>query len=826
MQQFPHLNFSEKVVGRARYNRGPRPSQQTEDNKNNRTGHSSFLTGKTNNLRQSWINHINSREENNLAPLNPEVQPVFLQINPDLLANIQFDLENLNIEIISQEDNGFIIGASLDNLRTLEEKINGFITSERGTGKIADLWQIIDGNREDWKPQHILSTELFEKWNQIEDDVEYHIEVSIAFDKPIKISLNPDSSRYQSQLDKFNRLQAERDEKYFEREDGFEQFISHYNAELTSSIIDLGDSFACQVKISGKGLKDLVVNYPFVFEVAEVEQIESVSGIGSEEPDFNLEIISPDDNSPEIGVIDSGIQENHRYIEQAIIPTNSKSYVDGDASTEDKVANGGHGTKVAGALLYPNGISQLNSPYQLPFFVRNLRVLDSNNGFQNRFPADLISKIIEDNPDCTIFNHSINSTQPYRLKHMSTWAAMLDTLTHYNNVLFVCSVGNIPREVVRYYTLNNNQYPNYLEEPFCRVANPAQSSFSLVVGSVNHLDFNNNEWNTLGLTDEVSAFSKIGTGIWGMVKPDVVEYGGTMQVSKDGASLISNRDTSLELIKSTLDGGSAYGRDSIGTSFATPKVSHIVAQLKKLYPNDGVNLLRALVVQGARLPNNHFFNPSAISIRHFGYGIPSLERVTENTEHRITFYNTSTIEAEQGQIYTLKIPDSLSDKGNDYDTLIEVTLAYTAKVRRTRQKTKSYLSTWLEWKPSKIGEPYGVFKEYVLKEIEQRQTDYDRDARNDLSNLEWKIKNRTDGNIQGISRNNSTVQKDWAIIKSYQLPEELSFAVLAHKGWDRQKEPIPYALTVSIEILGVDIPIYEEIRLENEAEIRIQNIQS
>jgi hypothetical protein len=65
------------------------------------------------------------------------------------------------------------------------------------------------------------------------------------------------------------------------------------------------------------------------------------------------------------------------------------------------------------------------------------------------------------------------------------------------------------------------------------------------------------------------------------------------------------------------------------------------------------------------------------------------------------------------------------------------------------------------------------------------------------------------------------LQKDWAILKSFQLPEELSFAVLAHKGWDKNKESIPYALTVSIEILGADIPIYESIRVENEAQIEI-----
>lgn len=45
------------------------------------------------------------------------------------------------------------------------------------------------------------------------------------------------------------------------------------------------------------------------------------------------------------------------------------------------------------------------------------------------------------------------------------------------------------------------------------------------------------------------------------------------------------------------------------------RLQSIVAQLKKLYPEEGINLLRALVVQGARLPNGHFLNPIKKSIK-------------------------------------------------------------------------------------------------------------------------------------------------------------------------------------------------------------------
>lgn len=816
MDRFPHLKFSEKVVGRARFGRSG-SSKQSEQNRNNRKQHSQTLGQNTSNIKNSWEESIAQRESLGLAPINSEVQPLYMQISPSLLGDLQFDLENLGIEIISQEDEGFIIGASLDNLRTLEEKIAGFENKEHGTGGIADLYKIIDGNPESWKPESILSPELFSKWNEIQDEQEFHLEVSIAFDKPIKVTLNPDSRLYESQLRKKRRLEIERDNRLSERESNFEEFISHYNGELTSGFVHLADSFGCSVKLSGKGLKDLVVNYQFVFEVVEVEEIESLIGSIEEEPNVEFETIVPENGAPEIGVIDSGIQEEHKYIDKAIIPENSKSYLDDDTSTADKVANGGHGTMVAGALLYPNGIAGETSPYQLPCFIRNLRVLDKDKKLQTKLPADLITQIVEENPDCQIFNHSINSTVPFRLKHMSLWAATMDTLSYQKNILFVNSVGNLLGSTVRHYLQNGVDYPNYLQNPECRIANPAQSSFSLVVGSINHIEFDEQDWATIGGKDEVSSFSRIGTGIWGMIKPDVVEYGGALKVSKNGLNQVTNNNTSIEHLRSTFHGGSAHGSDSVGTSLSTPKVTHIVAQLKKLYPEDNVNLLRALVAQGVRLPLGYFQTPSKQSLQYYGYGLPSLDRVTKNTEHRITFYNTNVIRAEEGQIYTLKIPEALSAQGDEYDILIEVSLAYTANVRRTRQKTKSYLSTWLERECSKLGEDSNIFKDRVLKVVDGEVIE---EYENTDGILPWKLRTRGNwGEVEEIHRNNSTLQKDWAIIKSYELPKELSFAAIAHKGWDSQREPVPYALTVSIEILGADIPIYESIKIENEVEI-------
>lgn len=815
MEKFPHLKFLQKVTGKPRYNGMRPPSPRSLKNKDDRQGHFGYLSGKTSLIKSDWQNEINQRKQLDLAPLDANVIPIFLRINPDLIG-YDFDLKQFGIEVISQEEEGFVIGASLDAFKSLDEKIRRFLNEEHGGAKIADLWEIIDGNQ--WKPKYILSDYLQSIWKEIVDDRIYKLEVGIAFDKPLGNAPNPESRFYERNLERYNQKLRERDDRFLERQDEFEAFISHYG-KLISGIISLDDSFCCEIEITGIGLKDLVLNYPFVFEVSEIDEVVGLSSDLDESGTLEIEVIAPEDNSPEIGVIDSGIMEGNKYISPAIIQGNSKSYVEGDVSTADYVKNGGHGTRVAGAILYPYGISSVEQPYQLPCFVRNLRVLDKNNTLTHKLPAELMKEIVEDNEDCKIFNLSINSNVASRLKHMSSWAATIDSLINSNKVIFLISTGNITKDDIRHYLANELNYPDYLDEPFCRIANPAQSSFAITVGSVNHASFEDEDSLSLGNEDEVSPFSRIGTGIWGMIKPDVVEYGGGLTVSKTGNIVSGKEAISPELIRSTLNGGSAVGNDIVGTSFATPKVSHIVAQLLKLYPDEDVNLLRALVVQGARLPNNFFENPTSKSIRHFGYGIPSLERVTKNTNQRVTFYNVGEIRAEEGHIYSLNIPEFLRSPVEEYDILIEVTLSYTTRVRRTRQKTKSYLSSWLDWTSSKVGESFEDFRDYVLKEIEEDDTTYDRDVRNGMSGWNWKIKSDSRGSVDGISRTNSTVQKDWTIIKSHELPNDISFAVRGHKGWDKENGEISYSLVVSIEVLNSNLEIYEAIRVENEVEI-------
>ena len=66
-----------------------------------------------------------------------------------------------------------------------------------------------------------------------------------------------------------------------------QEFISTYDSEILYkigneiNIARLVDSFFCRIRIIGKGLKDLVFNFPYLFTVTDLEQ-GSIIGVSSD----------------------------------------------------------------------------------------------------------------------------------------------------------------------------------------------------------------------------------------------------------------------------------------------------------------------------------------------------------------------------------------------------------------------------------------------------------------------------------------------------------------------------------------------------------------
>nr|WP_294862199.1 S8 family peptidase [uncultured Fluviicola sp.] len=854
---FEHLSLPQRINS-AKYNspygKGKipvviEPSPETLENQNNRGVHGEKLRNKTERLITEWIADFENRNATSLPAL-PEAIPIFLQVDPKVFAPDK--LRSFGIEVIAEQADGYLIGASADlNLSKLTEKIQKFVNQE---GKFKDtasqLWDIVTGKG--WRIENILSKDLFAKWETINDSdnlvvdiaIACHVKVGGAFPEKRKANLEEgieeeSEEEYQVRVNrweqKYQASSEERDDLAFERQGELERFIQGHAGEIISSYVDTGDSFSCRIKISGEGLKDLLLNYPYLFEVEEYDELKQFSGSSlNDGTTESVTIIPPTEDAPKICIIDSGIQEDHRLISPAINPNHSKSYVPNEENvTSDQVVEGGHGTRVAGAALYET--IPFSNDYSLKSWVQNARILNGDNKLDEKlFPPTIVQEIVDDFHSVLgtrIFNMSINRTSGFLKVRMSTWAESIDQEIWNNDIMFIISSGNLYIEsldphrpgIIEFRTSGLN-YPDYLFNKKSRIADPAQSLLSLTVGSICLNEFEDADVKSFGKKDFPSAFSRCGLGIWDSIKPEVVEYGGDFVSEKLGSypNISLRNETSCTLIRSSLSNGPAYASDGVGTSYTAPKVSAILARLQSLFPDESSLLYKALLIQSARWPDLIFSKPATLNyLKLYGYGIPNLTRATQNSDWRVTLVNSNSISPKQADIYEVKIPENIRRLGDTFDILIEVTLTFKANPRRTRVGFDSYLSGWVDWQCSNFGESIDAFKNRITINESQPNTT-DTDEENDESKIPWIINSRSNSGIKGVKLNKSTSQKDWAIIKSHNLGESFCIGVVGHKGWEEDlRHELPYSIVISFEAINQDIEIYNNVRVENQ--IQIQN---
>ena len=183
------------------------------------------------------------------------------------------------------------------------------------------------------------------------------------------------------------------------------------------------------------------------------------------------------------------------------------------------------------------------------------------------------------------------------------------------------------------------------------------------------------------------------------------------------------------------------------------------------------------------------------------------------------------VKAGEGLVFGVPIPEVLRGPGEEFKVRVDVTLAYVAEPRRTRKARRGYLGVWLDWKSSRRGEQFAQFRDRSLK------GDGEREEPSELT-FPWTLGNKSerDGATDGVSRRNGTVQKDWAVVQNHELPDIFGLVVRGHKGWARRNPEATarFSLVVSFEALGVEVPVYEQIRqaveieLQQLAEIEIQ----
>lgn len=848
---FPHLHLAYRGQFTPKFASGPRNNHEVDRLRADAKGHASRLRA----TLDRWVvdfEQVRREREKRGLPAIPAETSFVLRVpegsDGDAIAHA------LGINLVAETSEGLMLVATADlSLTKLREVIDQFeLSSGRGQG--GELLEVFTGPEDPRRLEQIFTTEALKLWPFVDGTV-YTFDLAVhSTESTRRIKFSP-CRRREAQGETEKAFAARREalrqkvredaseawhdmvEARFQQLNGLVSFyagavidgpMNHPEVESADGLV-FPDSFQVRVRMTGAGFKDVVQTFVHLFEVAVPSDV-----AGSEDAALGQKVgedfvlTEPDPNAPAVCVIDSGIQEEHRWLAAAIDRTSSYNFVPGEAANAiaDQFPPRGHGTRVAGAVLYPAAVPKSGTA-QAVAWIQNARVLNAENKLPEALVPERYLAAVVDHFACgergtRIFNHSINSSAPCRQQRMSAWAAKIDQLSHQQDVLFIQSIGNLSGGLgtdtnpgLRFHRQEKRSHPDQLFQDSSRVANPGQALHALTVGSIAHAVIDEGGWRSFAVAvGDVSGFSRAGYAPpWDAVKPEVVEYGGDYCHSKDGNLVRIDERNCVELLSSTLHGEAAHGRDGAGTSYAAPKVAHIAARLQTLFPEVSPLLYRALIVQSARWPQTV---PSRADkdhvLRTIGYGLPEVDRATLNTPTRVTLITEDAreIAGKQFHLFVVRIPEELRKPSLEASIRVDVTLAYTAEPRRTRARNRSYLETWLDWECSRRGEPIEDFRRRLVEGGGSR-----------LPKFPWVLDDRDDrGDVEGTNRTRGSVQKDWATFPAFDFPEEFAIAVRGHLGWNHRDDEgkARYCLAVSFEAVNGDVEVYEAIR----SQIRVE----
>ena len=848
--EFPHLHWTYEGPFNVAFTGGRETPPEVEAARADRKGHSGKIRGQIDLMQRDAVAQM---EERRAAGLPEVIGKGFLLRVPEG-TDVDALAHALGVELVAETESGLMFAASETvDLETLVEVLSKFESDIRGGGNAASVLDVFHQKDDERKLSELLVGRVHEQW-PFKDEIIYTFDLGIqtaASSRTVEWTRLPRRQKDQSDEDRAeqtadlrlgDRVRADEDwmDAADRRFNELQTLLQHYGGEVIDGLkhqqpaetrtgIVFPDSIEVRVKMSGKGFRDLVENFRHLFEVSLPPDVRYLPGSPEAEgKEGDLEILSPEADAPKVCVIDSGIQEEHRWLEPAIDKVSSRCFLPEREPDDvaDYVSPRGHGTRVAGAVLYPREVPTNGSIHPVAW-IQNARVLDDDNCLPDTLPPEryLVETVAHfggEAPRTKIFNHSISDSKPCESKRMCSWGAKIDDLVHRHDILFVQVSGNVGTPAIFDSLKDGGAHPAQLLEEHAKIASPGQSLHALTVGSISIAEVLEGPRRSFArYPDFPCAFTRAGySPLWNVVKPEVVEYGGDrLHETPLSRSMPTSIATAPELIASTLHGEPAISSDDVGTSFAAPKVAHIAAHLQRLFPEASPQLYRALIVQSAQWPE---WSANGVDLdevlRLIGYGVPSLERATTNNAQRVTLITADAKEiwSKQYHLYQIPIPDEIRGAALEARIRIDVTLAYTACPRRTRSRRTGYLETWLDWRAVCHDEPLDDFK----SRMEGNRTRSYRE-------LPWCIHQKPQHGAVDVSRDRGSVQKDWAIVEANQLPAEFAIAVRAHVGWNHKEGGglARYCLAVSFEALDAELPIYTAIeagvQVEAETEISL-----
>ncbi len=432
----------------------------------------------------------------------------------------------------------------------------------------------------------------------------------------------------------------------------------------------------------------------------------------------------PEGTEPLVTIVDSGVLAGHPLLRGWVVEER-----DFDTGEDTVVDRQGHGTRVAGLVVYGDIAGCLETGEWTPrVLVGSAKVLrrDLLDGRRTIFPeGHRPEKLVEQairhfrsERGCRIFNLSVgNADDVYEGGRQFAWAEVLDQLARELDVVLVVSAGNSeppwPQGAITRETFQASLRDALLETDNCRLCSPATASIAVTVGAIARSG--RTERHVLAAAPEgaPSPFSRLGPGYQPIrtqraIKPEFVAFGGNYAVQNLAGAGPEWVRGEIHLGEPTTrlntDGGRLLTAVS-ATSFAAPSVSFAAALALRaaeetLATSPTANSARALLGLCADLPpcgRDWLLDPKGKEtwekLRLAGYGKVNVDRLVRSFQHDVCLLAEDKVAEDHWHIYAIPVPRAFQvSRGRRGFT---VSLAFDPPVRASR---RDYLSRtmWVE----------------------------------------------------------------------------------------------------------------------------------
>lgn len=532
------------------------------------------------------------------------------------------------------------------------------------------------------------------------------------------------------------------------------------------------------------------------------------------------------EETPGVLVMDTGVMGNHPLLKPAL--GEAASFL-GSPENQDawppSADPQGHGTKVCGIAAYGDfRESFATGEFKPSAQLFSGRVLDESCRYdperlvENQL-AECIRYFVDTYPQCKVVNLSLGDGFSYFRPGARQFrlAARIDELAYDlgdKDIVFVVSSGNLITNST--YEKTFAGYPAYLLEDHARIIDPATSALALTVGSIatgGGPEASNAMRRCVAGVDEYpSPFTRTGLGVGGMVKPDLVHYGG--DIVFEGEKVVKDRGGCMPTTSHEFAPPNArLFTFDMGSSYSAAAVSNLAARLFARFPDASSNLIRALLVDSATLPEclpGYLQDRESIdTLRVYGYGKPDFAKAAYSGQDRVLLVSEATLPVDGFHLYEVPPlpPEYLAAKGQ---RRISVTLAFDPPTRHTRGD--SYLG---------VAMGFDLFRNATLGEIEPIFRDWSLDPAGEGEDMlrvslgDLRSRQRVDMFPGPHVREKGTLQKSVECIGARWAynEEALLLAVHCSRKWaPADVETQRYAIVVSLSHSNPSIRLWDHVR--------------